>query len=118
MGSQTFRVRPIPPPTPYIANRREGRISREELALAASIIPRLENFEFDYNYQIASFTMLANIGGDIRRFVSQSNRFTPEMIQAINSATRGQVITFMEIVTRPGPDGRALNLGSISFNII
>jgi len=118
LGSQTFRVRPIPPPTPYIANRREGRISREELALAASIIPRLENFEFDYNYQIASFTMLANIGGDIRRFVSQSNRFTPEMIQAINSATRGQVITFMEIVTRPGPDGRTLNLGSISFNII
>ncbi len=118
MGSQTFRVRPIPPPTPYIAGKREGRISREELALAGSIIPRLENFEFDYNYQIASFTMLANIGGDVKRFVGNGNRFTPEMVSAINSAARGQVVTFMEILTRPGPDGRTLNLGSISFNIL
>jgi len=118
MGSQTFRVRPIPPPVAFIAGRREGRITREELALAGSIIPRLEGFEFDFSFQIASFIMLANIGGDVRRFVAQGNRFTPDMIQAINNATRGQVITFMEILTRPGPDGRTLNLGSISFNII
>ena len=117
LGSQNFRVRPVPPPTAYIANRRDGRITREELAAQAGIIPVLENFEFNYNYQIASYTMTANVGGDIRRFPVQGNRFTDEIRQVINNATRGQLIVFQDIVTRPGPDGRPVNLGSITFTI-
>jgi gliding motility-associated protein GldM len=117
MGTQTFRVRPIPPPTAYIANRKEGRVTREELIAAGGIIPRLENFEFDYNYEIASFTFITIEGGDARRLISESNRLTPEMIQAIRNAGRDQVVTFMDIVTKPGPDGRPLRLGSISLNV-
>ena len=113
-----FRVRNVPDPVAYIANRREGRITREELRVAGAIIPRLENFEFDMNYEIASFTMVAPRAGDIIPLRSESNRFTEAMLQAINSAQSGQRIIFENITTKPGPDGRVRTLSPISFTII
>lgn len=117
MGTQVFRVRNVPDPVAYIANRREGRITREELALAGAIIPRLENFEFDMNFEIANFTMATQVGGDFRTFSGGGNRFTQEMLSVINNASRGQRIIFENITTRPGPDGRTRTLSPISFTI-
>lgn len=117
MGTSTFRVRTVPDPVAYIANRREGRISREELAVARAIIPRLENFEFDMNFEIASFVMATTVAGDFRPYRAESNVFTQEMLNVINTATRGQRFIFENIVTKPGPDGRTRNLAPITFTI-
>ena len=117
MGSSSFRVRNVPDPVAYIANRREGRITRDELLLARAIIPRMDNFEFDMNFEIASFTMFTTIAGDVRTFTSQNNRFTDEMIQVISNANRNQRFIFENITTRPGPDGRTRTLSPISFII-
>jgi gliding motility-associated protein GldM len=117
MGTSVFRVRNVPDPVAYIAGRREGRISREELALAGAIIPRLENFEFDMNFEIANFTMATQIAGDFRTFQGAGNRFTQEMMQVINNASRGQRVIFENITTRPGPDGRTRTLSPITFTI-
>ncbi|MFO7978234.1 MAG: gliding motility protein GldM [Bacteroidales bacterium] len=117
MGTSVFRVKTVPDPVAYIANRREGRISKEELVVARGIIPRMENFEFDMNFEIASFTMATTIAGDFRPFRAESNLFTPEMINVINNATRGQRFIFESIVTKPGPDGRVRNLSPITFTI-
>lgn len=117
MGTSVFRVRTVPDPVAYIANRREGRISREELVVARGIIPRLENFEFDMNFEIASFSMSTTVAGDFRSFRSESNLFTPEMVQVINNATRGQRFIFENITTKPGPDGRVRPLSPITFTI-
>ncbi len=117
LGSSQFRVRYVPDPVAYIANRREGRITRDELLLARAIIPRLENFEFDMNFEIDAFTMVTTIQGDVRTYRASNNQFTPEMIQIINNATRGQRLQFENITTRPGPDGRARTLAPISFTI-
>lgn len=117
MGTSVFRVRNVPDPVAYIGGRREGRISREELALAGAIIPRLENFEFDMNFEIANFTMATQIAGDFRTFQGGGNRFSQEMMQVINNASRGQRVIFENITTRPGPDGRTRTLSPISFTI-
>jgi len=117
MGTAQFRVRTVPDPIAYIAGRREGRISREELALARAIIPRLENFDFDMNFEIASFTMATTVAGDFRSWNASGNMFSPEMLQVINNATRGQRVIFENITTRPGPDGRIRTLSPITFTI-
>ncbi|HSV88947.1 MAG TPA: gliding motility protein GldM [Bacteroidales bacterium] len=117
MGSSTFRVRTVPDPIALIAGRREGRISREELSLARAIIPRLEGFEFDMNFEIASFTMATTIGGDFRSFNATGNTFTSDMMTAVNTSTRGQRFIFENITTRPGPDGRVRTLSPIALII-
>ncbi len=117
LGTSNFRVRTFPDPVAYIAGRRDGRVSRDELVLARAIIPRLEGFEFDMNFEIASFTMATTIAGDFRPFRGESNQLTPEMIQVIENATRGQRIIFENITTKPGPDGRTRTLPPISLTI-
>jgi hypothetical protein len=117
MGTSVFRVRNVPDPVAYIGGRREGRISREELALARAIIPRLENFDFDMNFEIASFNMATQVAGDFRTYNTGGNVFSPEMLQVINNATRGQRVIFENITTRPGPDGRTRSLSPITFTI-
>jgi len=117
MGTSVFRARTVPDPVAYIGGRREGRISREELALARAIIPRLENFEFDMNFEIASFVMATTIAGDFRTLTGSGNMFSQEMLQLINNATRGQRVIFENITTRPGPDGRVRTLSPITFTI-
>jgi len=117
MGSVSFRVRTVPDPVAYIAGRREGRITRDELAIARAIIPRLQGFDFDMNFEIASFTMVTTIGGDFRTFQATGNTFTTEIMQVINAAVTGQRFTFENIVTRPGPDGRVRTLAPIVFTI-
>jgi len=117
MGSVSFRVRTVPDPVAYIAGRREGRITRDELGIARAIIPRLQGFDFDMHFEIASFTMVTSIGGDLRSFSGTGNSFSADMMQTINTATPGQRFIFENIVTRPGPDGRVRTLSPISFTI-
>ena len=117
MGTSNFRVRNVPDPVAFIANRREGRITREELLLARAIIPRMENFEFDLNFEIESFSMVTTMAGDVRTYRAGGNQFTQEMLQVITNASRGQRFIFENITTRPGPDGRVRTLSPLSFTI-
>ena len=117
MGSSYFRVGVVPDPVAYISNRREGRISREELLLSRALIPRLENFQFDMNFEIESFTMFTTVAGDVRTYRSSSNQLTAEMVSAIQNAARGQRIQFENIVTKAGADGRVRTLAPLSFTI-
>lgn len=117
VGTSTFRVRTVPDPMAYVGNRREGRITRQQLLDSGGIVARMENFEFDLSYDIRSFTMLTNVRGFLQSYASDSNRFTPEMIQAISTATRDQRIFFENITTHRGPDGLERTLPQISFII-
>jgi len=117
VGTSDFRVRTVPDPVAYVGDRREGRVTRAQLLSAGGIVARMENFEFDLTYQIKSFTMVTTVSGFIRDYRSDSNRFTPEMIQAINQATRDQRIWFENITTHRGPDGIERSLPQISFII-
>lgn len=104
MGSVNFRVRTVPNPVPYIANKKEGLAAKEELLVAGSIIPRMENFDFDLRFEMVSFTMVTIVGGDVREFQASGGRLTPEMRGAIERSTRGQRITFENLIAK-GPDG-------------
>jgi len=117
MGVAKFRVRRVPDPVPYIANTREGNVSAAALVAAGGIIPRLENFEFDMNFTISSFTMSISVpGGDIQDDRSTSNRLTPTMIQMLQRARRGQRVWFENITAR-GPDGSTRQLAAIALRI-
>jgi len=117
MGQASFRVRRVPDPVAYIANTREGNVSSAALVAAGGLIPRLDNFEFDMNFTITSFTFLMSVpGGDIQEARSGSNRLTPEMTQMLQRARRGQRVWFENISAR-GPDGSTRQLSAIALRI-
>ncbi|MDD3878079.1 MAG: gliding motility protein GldM [Bacteroidales bacterium] len=117
MGQAAFRVRRVPDPVAYIANTREGNVSSAALIAAGGLIPRLDNFEFDMNFTISSFTFLMSVpGGDIQEARSSSNRLTPEMTQMLQRARRGQRVWFENITAR-GPDGSTRQLSAIALRI-
>ena len=105
MGSETFRVKKIPDPTPYIAGKKEGFISRENLIFSGKIIPRMpSDFEFNYSFNVLSFKMVMQRGFETYEYKSESSKLTEEMIQQIRKTNRGQAIVFDDIVAR-GPEG-------------
>lgn len=105
MGTETFRVKKIPDPTPYIAGKKEGFISRENLIFSGKIIPRMPpDFEFNYSFNVLSFKMVMQRGFETYEYKSESNKLTEEMIQQIRKTNRGQAIVFDDIVAR-GPEG-------------
>jgi gliding motility-associated protein GldM len=117
MGSEIFRVKKLPDPVPYIANKKDGFVSRSILIAAGNIIPRMpDDFEFDYSFQVISFRMTMQRGFNVNQYNSQSSKLTEEMINQIRNTNRGQGIIFEEIVAR-GPDGANRILSPIIITI-
>lgn len=105
MGTENFRVKRLPDPDPFIANKKEGYVSRNELMASGKIIARMPlDFEFDYTFQIISFKMTMQRGFNAYHFESKSAELSEEMIKQIRNTNRGQTLIFEEIVAR-GPDG-------------
>lgn len=114
MGSAEFRIKRVPDPKAFIANISEGTLSKEELIVAGAIIPRMpEDFEFDLNFIITSFTFTSVRSGDIYERKTTGNILTDEMKNFISSSRRGTKIWLEDIVAR-GPDGDR-RLGTITL---
>ncbi len=117
MGSKTFRVKNLPDPVAYIANKKEGMVNRNILVAAGAIIAKMPNdFDFDLSFRITSFKMTLQRGLEVWSDKSNNNRLTEDMMRQINSASRGQKVWFENIVAR-GPDNLDRPLSPILLTI-
>lgn len=117
MGTFTFRVKKVPDPVPYIANVREGNVPKGTLAANPVIVPRLENFEFDLNFIVVSYTFVMNVNNDLVEIQGSGNVLNAQMIGMINNARRGQRC-YIENIRAKGPDGSTRPIGTISLRIV
>lgn len=116
MGSMKFRVKRVPDPVAYVGGVKGGPIAKGTLLAAGAVVPILENFDFDLQFVITSFTFTINVAGDLLSKQTTGNKFTSEMITLINKANRGQRI-FIEDIKAKGPDGTTRNLSSIALKL-
>lgn len=118
IDTQEFRAMTLPTPLASVGGERSGGISRERLRAARSIRLKMpEDFLFDANYEIESFVMSTTIRGLAQRATSNSNRFTDEMISMIENTPIGQDIGIRDIITKPGPDGKRVDVDPLIFTI-
>jgi gliding motility-associated protein GldM len=116
-GDMTFRVKTVPDPIAQIAGMREGPINRNVLARTTAIEARMpQDFEFDMNFNVVSFTMLIARGTILSTYTASSNRLTDDMTSAVQNANRGDRVWFENILAR-GADGKDRNLPSISLTL-
>jgi hypothetical protein len=114
MGSAEFRVKRVPDPVAYIANTASGNVAKNAVVAAGAIIPKMpDDFEFDLNFVITSYTFVSIRSGDIFERRGQGNLLSDEMKNFISGAKRGTKVWLEDIIAR-GPDGNR-RLGTISL---
>lgn len=114
MGKAEFRVKRVPSPTAFIANTDGGPVPKSMLLASKAIIPKMpEDFDFDLNFEITSFTFVGVRGGDIVEDQANNNRLTSKMVSFIEGSKKGQRI-WLENIMAKGPDGTR-KLGTISL---
>ncbi len=105
MGKNEFRCKRVPDPIAMVGGLKEGIISKEKLKAAGAIIPAMPpDFEFEMFFTVTSYSFTIIKGNEVLEKTVKGNRFTPEVISAINNAGKGQRITF-EYIKAQGPDG-------------
>lgn len=115
IGDMVFRVKRIPPPTAMIAGKSEGKISKSALAGTQGVGAFLQDFPFDINYRVTSFTVRAQKGEYTQTVRVSGNVFNSEVRSLIQDMKPGSDISFTNIQAN-GPDGTK-NCGAIVFTV-
>lgn len=117
MGSFKFRVKRVPDPVAYIAGKKGDQIiAKGELMTISGIMAKLENFDFDLNFVVTSFTLSGLVKGNIAEYKSTSNKLTPEMSNFLKMVGPGAKIYF-EQIKAIGPDKVPRDLSSVSMKV-
>jgi gliding motility-associated protein GldM len=112
-----FRVRRLPDPYSFVANRRGGAISSALFKAQGGLIAKLES-EFDVEFKVISYKV-GVIGGPYQYYQQQQNNggiWSGGAKKLIERAQPGTAVFFDDIKV-VGPDGTERELPQMSFNL-
>ena len=110
LGSQTFRVRTVPPPIPEFGGINSGTLSASVAKVQPGVFAVLKNFDFDMKFTVTRFTMIiARRRTDPFVQTANSNALTPQMKQALNTLAAGDLVAIDDIYVKGG-DGTTRKL--------
>jgi gliding motility-associated protein GldM len=113
-----YRVKYLPDPAAFVANKRGGPIPAGDLKAQGGIIARLLDSDFEAAFRVTSYNVGA-VGGKYQVYQStpnEGNRWSGSAATIINNATPGTSI-FFDNIKVVGPDGRTRDLPQMSFNL-
>ncbi len=111
-----FRVKPIPDPEARVAGKRGGKIKKNLLLAQTGVDAVMENFDFDLNFKVVSFTISTLVKGYTVDQASSSDSFTSEQMAMLRNLKRNQKI-YIEDIKAVGPDGDTRELPAMVFRI-
>jgi gliding motility-associated protein GldM len=117
MGSYPYRIRNIPPPTPYFAGAKHGSISKAQISAAPIVSAVLEEFLFEgVNFSVTSFNfVIREKSGILTSIPQRGNRLDGNALAKVQAASRGERI-FIEEIRASGPSG-PINLPSVILKL-
>src|SRR4029078_5312505 len=113
-----YRVKYLPDPASFVANKRGGPISAGDLKAQGGLIARLLDSDFYAAFKVVSYNV-GSIGGKYPVYQTSpnnGNRWSGGAATIINNATPGTSI-FFDNIKVVGPDGRTRDLPQMSFNL-
>jgi gliding motility-associated protein GldM len=113
-----YRVKYLPDPAPFVANKRGGPIPASDLKAQGGVIARLLDSDFEAAFKVVSYNVGA-VGGKYPVYQTSpnnGNRWSGGAATIINNATPGTSI-FFDNIKVIGPDGRTRDLPQMSFNL-
>ncbi len=117
LGSQEFRIKPLPLPYATFAGKRDGKVRKNLLASQSGVFAEMgDDFDFELEYKVTQFSISTIKGGFFVSEMSTSNRLTDAQKDLIKGTTRGSKINVEEIKAI-GPDGRNRKLASLVLTV-
>lgn len=122
LGQERLRVRPLPPPSPYIAlgegrRFRGGSIARASLLSAGGVGAAIDDGILNLEYRVESFQTVAFDGlGNAIPEASVGGRFSERQVRQIQGYARGKRLYVSEIKAR-GADGVLHSLPALELII-
>lgn len=111
-----FRIKRVPDPACYVANKKgDIHVTRGELAIATQVQARMDNFDFNLNYDVTSFEMVVTVNGNTVQLQSNSKMFTPQMKTLMGQIGSGGHIIIQDVHVH-GPDSRVIPGVNITIN--
>lgn len=113
-----YRVKYLPDPAAFVANKRGGPIPAGDLKAQGGLIARLLDSDFEAAFRVVSYSVGA-LGGKYPVYQTSpnnGNRWSAGAATIINNATPGTSI-FFDNIKVVGPDGRTRDLPQMSFNL-
>ena len=112
-----YRVKYLPDPAAFVANRRGGNIPAADFKAQGGMIARLMDSDFEASFRVVGYTVGA-IGGKYPVYqtsANDGNRWTGQAKTIIDGAGPGTTV-FFDNIKVIGPDGRQRDLPQMSFN--
>lgn len=117
LGSNVFRVKPVPNPVAKFAGKMGGAISGNRLALENQILAVLENFEFDIKVKVIKFTVtVVRPRQDAQPYFCNGDSFSAQAKAAVSNLPFKSTVYIDNIVAQM-PDGRTPTLNSMVFTV-
>jgi hypothetical protein len=113
-----YRVKYLPDPAAFVANKRGGPIPSGDLKAQGGMIARLLESDFEAAFKVTSYNVGA-VGGKYPVYQiasNEGNKWSGSAATIINNATPGTSI-FFDNIKVVGPDGRTRDLPQMSFNL-
>ncbi|MCF8256572.1 MAG: hypothetical protein K9J06_03410 [Flavobacteriales bacterium] len=89
MGDFEFRVKEVPNPVGTIAGVQEGIVSANRLAAAPTVIPKMENFDFELFFKTTRFDLVYQVGTDLITKNVTGASIPPEALDQIKRLKKG-----------------------------
>lgn len=103
-----FRIKRVPDPACYVANKKgDIHVTKGELSIATQVQARMDNFDFNLNYEVTSFEMVVTVNGNTVQLQANSKYFTPQMKTLMGQIGSGSHIIIQDVHVH-GPDSRVI----------
>ncbi|MFZ1687210.1 MAG: gliding motility protein GldM [Flavobacteriales bacterium] len=118
MPGMEFRVKNVPNPTPYFAQKgaADETVKKSDLTAAQGVIAKMENFEFDLKFEVVEYRLTMIIAGTPIEKTVKGAALSGDMKEMLTKAKPGQKV-YIEGIKARGPDGTVRNLGALSFKV-
>ena len=118
IGRKEFRLKDIPPPTPYWSGEsdKSNTITKSQVRDFAPVVARIDDFMFDVKTRVRGFKLTIFSNGVPWVGTSTNNRLTTEMEQKLNKVQVGSVILIEEMTVKM-PNGKIEDLSKITLRV-
>ncbi|MEJ5994751.1 gliding motility protein GldM [Pedobacter sp. Du54] len=117
LGSNVFRVKPIPNPTAKYAGKLSGAISGNKISLENQITASLDNFEFDIKVKVIKFVVtIQKARQDAQPYACTGDTFSAPARAALANLPYNSRVYIDGIVVQM-PDGRQPMVNSMVFTV-